>query len=150
MTTKPCPDCSVTTGTAHVLECDVARCLVTGYQRLSCEDEHDCGSDVWSGVWPDYITDPHPFDRAVQGPSPEIGDVVTTGQRYFRTVIEIEIITVNEPISENDEIRQLIIDQGGHITRWQASQIEYDLASALLRQQSLSDEDVHGLIGPPT
>jgi hypothetical protein len=51
-----CPDCFVAVGTAHISYdydgCDVARCLVTGRQRLSCEADHDCGLDVWSGWWP--------------------------------------------------------------------------------------------------
>lgn len=53
-----CPDCDVTVGQAHVGDeidggCDVARCLVTGLQRLMCEADHgadqDCGRDVWTG-----------------------------------------------------------------------------------------------------
>jgi hypothetical protein len=51
-----CPDCDVAVGTAHISYdydgCDVARCLVTGLQRLSCEADHDHGQDVWSGWWP--------------------------------------------------------------------------------------------------
>lgn len=49
-----CPpgDCEVPVGAAHVGECDVARCLVTGLQRLMCDLNHDCGSDTWSGLWP--------------------------------------------------------------------------------------------------
>jgi hypothetical protein len=51
-----CPDCGVAVGNAHISDrrggCDVARCLVTGRQRLSCEADHDCGQDVWSDWWP--------------------------------------------------------------------------------------------------
>ncbi len=55
-----CPDCAAPVGTAHDAGCDVARCLATGLQRLSCDGEdweppyadHDCGQDVWSGEWP--------------------------------------------------------------------------------------------------
>jgi hypothetical protein len=51
-----CPDCDVAVGKAHLSHdydgCDVARCLVTGLQRLSCEADHDHGQDVWSGWWP--------------------------------------------------------------------------------------------------
>jgi hypothetical protein len=50
--TRSCPDCAVTVGEAHDDGCDVARCLETGHQRLSCRIPHDCGADVWSGVWP--------------------------------------------------------------------------------------------------
>jgi hypothetical protein len=32
--------------------CDVARCLVTGLQRSGCPGRHDCGRDLWSGLWP--------------------------------------------------------------------------------------------------
>jgi hypothetical protein len=56
-----CPDCNAPIGAEHVTwddpqfgngECDVARCLETGRQRLSCEESHDHGRDVWTGEWP--------------------------------------------------------------------------------------------------
>ncbi len=47
-----CPDCAVVVGVQHEDGCDVARCLQTGRQRLSCDGGHDCGLDVWSGEWP--------------------------------------------------------------------------------------------------
>lgn len=51
-----CPDCAVSIGVDHAGGCDVARCVVTGRQRLACvlaEDPgHDCGADVWTGEWP--------------------------------------------------------------------------------------------------
>lgn len=47
-----CNDCGVDVGVQHDEDCDVARCLVTGLQRLSCGGEHDCGADVWTGKWP--------------------------------------------------------------------------------------------------
>ncbi|MGE5829738.1 MAG: hypothetical protein ACM30G_15460 [Micromonosporaceae bacterium] len=53
---RSCPDCAVGVGQEHRAGCDVARCLVTGLQRLRCRpllrDNHDCGAAVWSGVWP--------------------------------------------------------------------------------------------------
>lgn len=51
--TRTCGDCGVKLGEPHdVGGCDVARCLVTGRQRLSCDAEHDCGRQVWPGEWP--------------------------------------------------------------------------------------------------
>jgi hypothetical protein len=63
-----CPDCGVEPGTEHLPECDVARCLFTGEQRLQHEldptivqalvgpvprwSPHDCGHDIWTGEWP--------------------------------------------------------------------------------------------------
>ncbi|GGN23820.1 hypothetical protein GCM10011609_76900 [Lentzea pudingi] len=47
-----CPDCAVSIDEEHVDGCDVARCLVTGLQQLSCPHDHDCGIDVWTGRWP--------------------------------------------------------------------------------------------------
>ena len=51
-TDTTCPDCRAPVGVTHAAGCDVARCLVTGHQRLSCDEEHDCGVDVWTGTWP--------------------------------------------------------------------------------------------------
>jgi hypothetical protein len=47
-----CNDCGAETGTEHLEVCDVARCLVTGLQRLMCGADHECGRDVWTGAWP--------------------------------------------------------------------------------------------------
>jgi hypothetical protein len=59
-----CPDCGAETGQPHDDGCDVARCLVTGRQRLMCDGLHadepvpgcyvplDCGQDAWTGQWP--------------------------------------------------------------------------------------------------
>lgn len=75
MSDATCGDCAVKPGEPHKGGCDVARCLMTGGQRLGCEgpkDEfgfprytqithddgskavvpHDCGWDVWTGEWP--------------------------------------------------------------------------------------------------
>lgn len=54
---RPCPDCGVMPGRPHEDGCDVARCLATGRQRLSCPRDHeagdlDCGWDIWTGEWP--------------------------------------------------------------------------------------------------
>lgn len=51
---RPCQDCGAQLGEPHEDGCDTARCLCTGAQRLGCEnnDGHDCGQDVWDGVWP--------------------------------------------------------------------------------------------------
>lgn len=54
---RSCQDCGVPPGQPHADGCDTARCLATGYQRLSCGREHeagdlDCGQDVWTGTWP--------------------------------------------------------------------------------------------------
>jgi hypothetical protein len=48
---QTCPDCGVAVGEAHIYDevdgggCDVARCLVTGLQRIGCDAAHDCGCD---------------------------------------------------------------------------------------------------------
>ena len=53
---KPCRDCGAAVGYAHDEGCDVARCLATGGQRQSCPGYgtglHDCGRQVWDGLWP--------------------------------------------------------------------------------------------------
>jgi len=55
-----CPDCGVGVGSQHIYDeydggCDVARCLVSGWQRLMCDADHDCGREVWTGFWPGHI-----------------------------------------------------------------------------------------------
>lgn len=65
---RSCNDCGAPVGEPHSPGCDVARCLVTGGQRISCEggdglghavevmpgcfEVRDCGHQVWSGAWP--------------------------------------------------------------------------------------------------
>lgn len=55
-----CPDCGVLIGETHIETCDVARCLVTGRQELSCDTdspqhEHTEETvDRWTGRWPGY------------------------------------------------------------------------------------------------
>ena len=39
---RPCPDCAVPVDTPHQDGCDVARCLDTGIQRLSCAHWASC------------------------------------------------------------------------------------------------------------
>jgi len=55
-----CPDCAVAVGKPHEYDeydggCDVARCLVTGLQRLMCDRNHDHGRDIWTGWWPGLL-----------------------------------------------------------------------------------------------
>jgi hypothetical protein len=52
MASPNCPDCAAAPGESHEDGCDVARCMATGRQRLSCAGGHDCGQDVWTGDWP--------------------------------------------------------------------------------------------------
>jgi hypothetical protein len=49
---RACGDCGAKPGQPHTDGCDVARCLQTGLQRLSCGEDHDCGHEVWTGRWP--------------------------------------------------------------------------------------------------
>jgi len=61
---RSCGDCGAKPGDLHSDGCDVARCLVTGRQRLSCnvgtvvfgwtetQPHDDCGQQAWSGEWP--------------------------------------------------------------------------------------------------
>ncbi|HMG62790.1 MAG TPA: hypothetical protein VK599_07570 [Streptosporangiaceae bacterium] len=53
---RSCGDCGARPGEAHEGGCDVARCLITGSQRLSCCMVHEpgprCDGDIWSGRWP--------------------------------------------------------------------------------------------------
>jgi hypothetical protein len=61
---RSCGDCGAKPGKPHSDGCDVARCLVTGRQRLSCDagtvvfgwpeksPHDDCGNQVWTGAWP--------------------------------------------------------------------------------------------------
>lgn len=63
MTDNVCPDCAAPAGEAHDAGCDVARCLVTGLQRLGCRAGHDCGEDRWSTQL--TVTLPTAFDPAM-------------------------------------------------------------------------------------
>ncbi len=50
--TSPCSDCGVGVGNPHIDWCDLARCLETGTQRISCAERHDHGRDIWTGEVP--------------------------------------------------------------------------------------------------
>jgi hypothetical protein len=48
-----CPDCGAPVNAPHTEGCDVARCLFNGEQRVAHDsNSHDCGRDVWTGLWP--------------------------------------------------------------------------------------------------
>lgn len=58
MNTKPCPDCGVQVGENHAKNCDVPRCRVCGFQRLSCrlDGKHLTAKPVaWTGRWPGEV-----------------------------------------------------------------------------------------------
>lgn len=46
-----CPDCGVLPGTRHVVNCDVARCNLTGIQQHQC-DCNRCLPTLWTGEYP--------------------------------------------------------------------------------------------------
>lgn len=50
--TMHCPDCGVPPGAEHRKGCDVARCPLTGWQRLQCDCSVDHGWGTWTGEWP--------------------------------------------------------------------------------------------------
>jgi hypothetical protein len=50
-----CPDCGAAVADPHLSDCDIARCLLTGYPRLLCEEDHDHGQHDWSGIFPGTI-----------------------------------------------------------------------------------------------
>ncbi|MDX3663678.1 hypothetical protein PV646_40895 [Streptomyces sp. ID05-26A] len=49
---EQCPDCEARVDEEHLDGCDVARCLITGLQQLSCPHDHNCVIDAWTGRWP--------------------------------------------------------------------------------------------------
>lgn len=58
--TRPCNDCQANPGDAHDEGCDVARCMLTGQQRIQCDECRHCNTcthtscdpDIWTGEWP--------------------------------------------------------------------------------------------------
>ena len=46
-----CLDCGTPRTGPHADQFDVAECLATGLQRLSCPHDHDRGWDMWAGTW---------------------------------------------------------------------------------------------------
>lgn len=50
-----CSDCGVAVGDKHQIGCDVARCKLTGWQALQCDEDHpveECFGTIWTGLWP--------------------------------------------------------------------------------------------------
>ncbi|MFI5799104.1 hypothetical protein [Streptomyces sp. NPDC051677] len=47
-----CPDCAVSPGNFHLDGCDVARCAITGFQRLGCPHYGTACNTPWTGRWP--------------------------------------------------------------------------------------------------
>jgi hypothetical protein len=71
--------------------------------------------------------------------------------KYFRSIIELEFVTPDGPIPPDVEIDELnvLMSDGitfGRITRAEASEINYRLASALIAQSGVRPEHY---IGPP-
>src|SRR5687767_518700 len=52
---ETCPDCGCLVGQPHRNECDVERCSVCGFQRISCGEckGHDSMVTAWTGRWPE-------------------------------------------------------------------------------------------------
>jgi len=53
---ETCWDCGSPIGDPHAGGCDVARCELTGMQRISCSSvervNHSCGDALHDGFWP--------------------------------------------------------------------------------------------------
>lgn len=84
-----CPDCEAEPGQPHEGGCDVARCLPTDAQRLSCDffgrdpDEtgHDCGQDIWTGRRGQHAPGTDLAAIAAQLPGAEYIDLTAGGGR---------------------------------------------------------------------
>jgi hypothetical protein len=76
-----CPDCDVAVGEEHEFDlydggCDIAICLMTGYQRLICDLDHDHGRETWTG-WPAGLTDCEEFGWMLAPGWPDIPRLYT-------------------------------------------------------------------------
>jgi hypothetical protein len=81
MSENPCPDCGAEVGTAHDGNCDVARCLWTGRQRLQCDGSlaakccralREAGRDDLAGDLAYYLS--------LDDPEHDCGDDAWTGE----------------------------------------------------------------------
>lgn len=54
---RNCGDCAAEPGKPHSDGCDVARCTLCGWQRISCEHEDNEGGwgHIWTGRWPGVV-----------------------------------------------------------------------------------------------
>jgi hypothetical protein len=49
---EKCPNCRVSIGEKHKVDCDVGRCKTHGNQRLFCTGSGICAETKFSGYWP--------------------------------------------------------------------------------------------------
>lgn len=53
MKNQSCPECGTPVGKPHRDNCEMERCSVCGFQRLSCDCEgHNSAMAAWTGEWP--------------------------------------------------------------------------------------------------
>ena len=71
---RACGDCAVEPGQPHQDGCDVARCTVCGWQRISCDHgSSDAGwGHIWTGRWPGD-------EEVEEGLAPELNDLAMRG-----------------------------------------------------------------------
>lgn len=130
-----CPDCSVAVGEPHRDGCDVARCLDTGQQRLSCDDgmdddfepidngDHDCGQDVWTGDYPGRA-DCERLGIMVRYLDEATGEPVTDAIAQMGPNVRVEQCGTGDPGAEPDLNR--LMNPGGpaywdrESKRWEA------------------------------
>lgn len=78
MRSDHCPDCGVLPALAHDDGCDVARCTVCGFQRISCE--HESSNEGWGQIW----TGRWPGDAEVEeGLASDLNDLHSQAQQGF-------------------------------------------------------------------